>query len=1096
MKNSATRILSGLILASLAAAGLHAQSASQASISGVVTDPQAAPIPGAQVMVLQTSTRFQRTVTTGSGGDYSLLNLPVGPYRLEVSADGFRTFAREGITLQVNSSPLVNVTLELGTVSEVVEVRADAVMTESQTTAISTLIDQQRMVELPLNGREPTQLILLSGSASRPPNNGIVTSKNYNSSNVVSVAGGQSNSTLYMLDGSEHMDKFGYINLPLPFPDALQEFSVETNAIPAQYGLRSGAVVNSITKSGTNELHGNLFEFMRVGATNARNFFAPARDNLTRNQFGGTLGGPIVKNRLFFFGGFQGTKIRTAPSANTAFVPTAAVLQGDFNALVSSPCRATPASLLDPDTGSPFPNNAIPSSRFNQQALNLLKYIPASTDPCGRLLFSVPNIIDENQIIGRSDWTSSEKHSLFGRYFFSDLNNPATFDGKNLLTTIQPGVLPRVQSVSVGDTYLFSPTLIHTFQFTYSRERITRGPAPNPIGFPDLGVNVAPSEGNFARVTLTGRFSTSCGTCSLALIDNTAFQYKDDVNVIRGSHQIGFGGDFIRSTMFFSISTSAVGQFGFNGEKTNDALADFLLGRPNTFSQGQAEINHQIQRVFGAYVQDKWRASNSVTLSYGLRWDPYFPSWDRNGKAWHFDRAAFDAGRKSQQYDNAPAGLFFPGDAGMTRSGTTSHWTNFAPRLGLAWDPAGDGKTTIRASYGILYDLPSMQFFDRFSIGAPFNNTVSIFSPAGGFTNPYLGYPGGNPFPLPQPAPRDAAFPDFGPFITLPTEIKPTYDQAWNFTVQRQVGSDWLLSINYLGRKATHRWLNRAINPAVYIPGNSTTANTNNRRTLFLANAVDGRKYGVVGTADDGGNANYHGLRLSAKHRFAQSFSLLVNYTWAHCISDGDFISELFGFTSGYQDVGNRAADRANCEADQRHNFNSSLVATTPHFEGALAQKLLGNWTLSSIITYSGGLPLNIRTGVDNSRTGLNLDRPNVVGDPRLESPTIERYFNTSAFQPNAIGEFGNAGRNVFMGPGGFNFDVALSRDFDIPGLEGHRLTVRGEAFNVLNHPTFNGAGGTASAGALRVLMSDPNFGRILTANDPRILQFALKYTF
>ena len=350
----------------------------------------------------QTDTGREFTATTGPDGAFTLPNLPIGPYRVEATSSGFRTHVQTGIVLQVNTNPVINIALQIGSIGQEVEVRADATMVETQTNSVSQVIDQRCVVDLPLNGRQPTQLILLSGAAITAPPSDMASSKNYPSSVTISVAGGQANGTYYLLDGGDHNDAFGAINLPLPFPDVLQEFSVQTNAIPAAYGVRAGAVVNIVTKSGTNDLHGSLFHFLRTGATNARPFFAARRDDLKRNQFGGTLGGPIVKNKLFVFGGYQGTRLRTAPPTATVFVPTAAVLGGDFSAYASPACgKARP--IIDPASGNvpaPFPGNIIPVGRLNQQALNFLKLVPTSPDPCGRLLFGIPNQSDEDQALG------------------------------------------------------------------------------------------------------------------------------------------------------------------------------------------------------------------------------------------------------------------------------------------------------------------------------------------------------------------------------------------------------------------------------------------------------------------------------------------------------------------------------------------------------------------------------------------------------------------------------------------------------------------------------------------------------------------------
>jgi Carboxypeptidase regulatory-like domain len=1072
-----------LFLAALLGAGaasLFAQATAVVQISGTVADDKGGVIGGARVKAIHTDTGLVRSATTESNGAYVLSNLPVGPYRLEAVADGFRTYVQTGIVLQVNTNPVINIVLQIGSLSQEIQVSADATMVEAQSNGISQVIDQRRVVDLPLNGRQETQLILLSGAAVPAPSSDMASSKNYPSSTTISVGGGQANGTYYLLDGGDHNDAFGTINLPLPFPDVLQEFSVQTNAIPASYGVRAGAVVNIVSKSGTNELHGDLFEFLRTGVTNARNFFAARRDNLKRNQFGGTAGAPIVKNKVFVFGGYQGTRLRTAPPTSTVFVPTPAALRGDFSTLESA-CGKSRA-LTDPTTGQPFPNNFIDPSRFNPQALAFLKYVPVPTDPCGKVLFGVPNNSSEDQFLTRGDWIHNARHSVFGRYYFADWRNPGAYDGKNLLLTTRPGVLDRAQALTLGDTYSFSGAAINAFHFTWSRDRVTRGPAGGLPTAADIGLNVAPSPGNFPQIVVSNDFNTFCGTCSLAHVNTTSLQIADDFNRIIGRHQITFGGEWIRRVLDFQVSTQQNPEFDFNGQFTNDPLADLLLGRDNQFIQGNLTKMNELQHYIAFYAQDKIRLGPRFSVNAGLRWEPYFPVYDVFGRATHLDIGAFLAGRKTTKFQNAPPGLFFPGDPGMPNAGTHRHLADFAPRLGLVWDPKGDGRTTIRAAYGILYDITPMQQYDRFGFGPPWASTVTILSPPGGFADPFLGYPGGNPFPQPSPPPSSAVFVAAGQYVNLPLYARPTYMQQWNLSVQRQVGDAWLLTANYLGNHSAHRWISTAINPAVYIPGSSNTSNTNQRRILALANPVEGAKFGPVAQIDDGAVAGYNALLVSANHRLSRNFSMLLNYTWSHCISDGDAASEIGG---GYQNPNYRTGDRGNCVVDIRQIFNASVVALSPRFSGSWTQRIFGNWESSAIVTKRTGFWFNTGAGRDNSLTGIGADRPDVIGDSHVSNPSLDQWFNPAAFRSNALGAFGNSGRNNLQGPGAFTFDMALLRRFSI--TERHRVEARAEAFNILNHPVFNNP---------RSSLTDANIGRILSANDPRIFQFALKYIF
>lgn len=1073
------------LLAALLAFG---QNMSVVQISGTVTDPSGAQLPRATVKAIQTETGFTQTSVTSELGTYLLPNLPVGPYRLEVAATGFQTHVRTGIILQVNTNPQINVAMTLGSVAEAVEVSANASLVEAQNSSVSQVIDRQRVVDLPLNGRQITQLILLSGAATTPPPRDLASSKNYPSSVVVSIAGGQANGTQYLLDGGDHMDKFGQINLPLPFPDAIQEFSVQTGTLSADYGVRAGGAVSVITKSGTNGYHGNLFHFLRNKVTNAGDFFTHLQDPLKRNQFGGTIGGPIKRDKLFFFFGYQGTRLRTAPQTINTFVPTQATLRGDFSAMTSAACGRA-VTLADPNGGT-FANNFVNPSRFNPEALKLLQYIPTSNDPCGRFVFGIPIRQDEDQYIGRGDWIQSSKQSLFARYFFTKLNDPALFDGKNLLTTTRPGVNPRVNALVVGDTYNFNASTLNSLRYSWLQETIRRGPPVNIIEASDIGLKLNPAPGNFPLISITSFFSVMCGTCSLANFANGTQQIADDLTLIHGRHQIKLGVNFMRNWNDYKVATGAAAQYSYSGILSGSGLVDFMLGRPSAFTHGNLVEFNPVQYYAALYASDSIKLSPRLNVNVGLRWEPYLASHDTFGRATHFDIGRFTAGQKSSVFTKAPAGVQFAGDAGMPEGGTNSRYNNFAPRIGIVWDPKGDGRMTLRTSYSLSYDLATMQVFDRMGIGPPWGGTIALTLPPGGFTDPYAGIPGGNPFPTPIPPPKDVAFSGGGQYATYPLNIAPMYTQSWTLALQRQVSKDWLLSASYIGNKSTHRWLNTLDNPGIFIPGTcngapcSTAANVQARRVLSLINPTEGALISSLTRLDDGGNANYNGMLVSAQRRFGANFSLLVNYTWSHCLSEGEYNSEVIG--SQYQNPFNRRADRANCESDVRQIFNSSMVVQSPTFAGnAMMHRTLGGWQLSTIITARSGRWVEVVSGRDNSLTGIGRDRPDLVGDPSVANKAVQRWFNPDAFRNNATGTFGNVGRNTMQGPGAFNFDLALVRSFRI--LEGHSLQVRGEAFNVLNHPVL---------GNPIVSLANQRIGEITTTADPRIFQFALKYSF
>lgn len=1096
-----------------------AQATAEAQVSGIVTDPSGAAIANATVSMTETDRDATRTTVTDKSGLYTLPNLPVGPYRLEVKTAGFKDYIQNGIVLVVNNNIEVNVTMQIGSASEHVEVTASAVMVETKESSVASLVDEKRINELPLNGRQATQLIItLGGSAYGDA--GDTGSKTFFSSTRISVAGGQGNGTAYLMDGGDNTDPMSNVNLPIPFPDALEEFSVETSAVSSKFGTHPGATVNIVTKSGANSFHGDLFEYLRNGDMNARNFFAPIVDSLKRNQFGGTAGGRIIKDKLFFFGGYQGTRNRSNPAANTTFIPNAAMLTGNFSTITSPACQSNgkQLNLVNPATGAAFAGNQIPVSLFNPVALNISNnFLPvASADQCGKVTYAIPITGDEDQYIGRVDYVRSEKHTIFSRYFLDDFQNPPTFNGTNVLTTTQAGNLERAQSAIVGDSYTFGPGTLNSFHLTYNRRRDNRGPTPKTINPTELGVNMYSAVPNFLLLSVTGGFSTFCGTCAPGHFNVTSYQIADDVDIIRGRHQMAFGFNLERVQNNTVSGFNENGNFTFNASRTNLGLADFLIGTPSDFTQTNATPDDLRQWIMSFYAQDTFKVNSKLTLNFGIRWEPTFSDPDKYKRGTSFNLSDFYAGVYSTVHPNAPAGLFFPGDAGIPRANWNGSLPNFGPRLGLVWSPSPDGKDTLRVGASILYDTAETWFNERETTNAPTGTAIDTPNPIGGFSNPWLGFPGGNPFPT-----NGAAyFPTAGVYINFPINPKPTYVGNWNITYQRQFASNWLASVSYLGNKTTHLWSGGGeVDPAVYIPGNcvagqygltkagacSTTSNTNQRRILYLANPATGKYYASINTMDDGAVAHYNGIIMSVTHRFANNFTFLANYTLSNCISDADFGAALAG--SSNSQPFNRHADWGNCVFDTRHNFNTSLVATSEFKRGgSVLNFLLSGWEIAPLVHAAGGQPLNITVGKDNSLTGLGNDRPNqVLANTSAPSsicnngstPCVQ-FLNPAAFAANPLGTFGDLARNAVRGPIMVNFDCALSRNFTI--RESIKLQARLDAFNVFNHPNFVGAispaGTVTGYSTLSTSQAASTFGRVQAAFDPRILQVSMKLFF
>jgi hypothetical protein len=1080
-------VLAASALLNVSAPRAFAQQVAIAQIDGTVTDSSGAPVAGAEVRMISTDTDKVNLTRTDATGRYELPNLPIGNYKLEVKFAGFKSYVQNGIILQVANNVTQNVKLEVGDVSQSIEVTGNAAMVETRDNAVSQVIDQQKIVDLPLNGRNPTQLLQLTGAGTNTPpqGNDLTGSKNMggsNASGTFSVAGSQANGLNYLLDGGDNNDAFSNVNLPIPFPDAIAEFSVMANGLPAQYGLHPGGTVNIITKSGSNGFHGDLFEFLRNGDFNARQEGTLVRDTLKRSQFGGTAGGRIIKDKLFFFGGYQGTRQRSDPASQTAYTPTAATLAGNFTGF---------AAIKDPTTGAAFPNNTIPSSRFDPAAVKLLSYVPISTDPTSKTLFGYLANNPDDQYIGRVDYAASSKQAIFARYYIYDYTAESLFDGKNALTTGTAGNQERSQTMTVGDTYTFTPTRVNSFHATFDRRRDNRGDAANLFSPKDLGVNMYVAIPNYTQISVTnysgGGFNIGCGTCAPGFFDINTYQLADDFTWIHGRHQIGFGVD-VRKDQFNSVNNQqSNGQFTFNGGTTGNGLADLLIGRFSGLTDGNALSDYLRQTVFAAYVQDTFHATNHLTINAGLRWEPNVPSYDKQGRGNRFDFGLFQSGWHSSVYPNAPAGLVFSGDTSQNPYGkylTASHYGTFSPRLGIVWDPNGDGRQTIRASFSLMHETTELFYPERWTTNPPYASSLTLTS--GQFSNPFATYvaPNGQ---TGDPFPGLGLFPVGGTYVSIPKDVKPTYVMQWNLSYQRQLGKDWLVTANYLGNASRHIWGSYDVNYSVYTGAASTTSNTNQRRLTYLANAAQGQYYSTIEQTDDGNNGEFHGLLVSAQHRLSNHFTVLSNFTWSHCTSTWDFGGELAGTL--YQNPTNRNGERGACSFDHRLGSFTSLVATSGGLGSGMLHQFTTGWQLSSIVGLVSGSPLILTDGgKDISLSGQLQDRPNVVL-PNAVYPgtqTLTEWFNQAAFAVQPTGTFGNLGRFAIYGPGTIQFDTSLSRRFDVH--ERYKLDLRADFFNILNHGNWNNPGLS--------IASPATFGQITTFGSPRQIQMGLKLYF
>ncbi len=1104
-------------------AGLSAQTS---QIQGSVKDSSGAAVPGATLKATQTETGAVRNATSGAEGDYILSNLPTGPYRLEVGKAGFSTYVQTGIVLQVDSSPTVDIALKVGAVSEQVQVEANAALVETQNTSIGQVVENQRIVELPLNGRNVVDLVNLTPGVVQ---SGTSSSGNIPTGALFSIAGSQTFGTTFYLDGTVYG---GGINNPFPFPDALQEFKVETGALSAQSGIHSGGAINAVTKSGTNAFHGDAFEFFRNGDLNARNFFATTRDTLKRNQFGGVVGGPIRKNKVFFFFGYQNTKLRSDPGATTAFVPTAQMLAGNWTAFASPACNGTKQLAL----GAPFVKGAvvggattytIDPSKFSAAALTIAKALPPAADQCGKVLFGAITQNNGQEFQTRVDYQVNEKHSMFIRNMELPFKQPAPYGiSGNILATSVAGLDNLWQSWILGDTYVLSPTTVSAFRLSVNRSGQHRY---NPDFFSgcDLGVQMYCFLQHQSIFSVSNEFTISGGTQSQNSPTTTTYEAGEDITMVKGAHQIAYGGLASYAMGNNRANISSPGSFTFNGTGTTlNSMGDFLTGQLDAFTQGAPNVGFTRNWYVGLYVTDTWKASRRVTVTAGVRWEPNLQSQVANGAVYDFDMNAFLANVHSTVWPNAPAGLTWPGDPGFpNKSGINRRYDQFAPRVGLAWDPTGSGKTSIRASYGLSFDTTGGNIGNSMT-SPPFGNTINVTGPVP-FLTPWSTVPGGNPFPGcgGNPCGKDTAFVPSALYLGLQPDMKSTDVNRWTLAIQRQVGTSWIFSGTYIGSQTSHLYLTHQLNPGIYMPQASCTlplsgskvwtpcsqtGNLQQRRLFSLLSPANGQLISFMDYFDAGGTSSYNGLLLTAQKRLSHGIAVTANYTWSHCIGDLTQASGVTAGGTGYHDLTNRAFDRGNCAsqqiagtfgADRRQLFNVTVIAESPQFANRALRTVASGWRVAPIFrAFSGGF-VTVTTGTDRALDGSSSgvgsgQRPNQInGNPYCAVITPQCYLSPSAFSLPALGTLGNMGQNNVLTPGQWTLDVTLLRDFKI--RESMSLQVRAESFNITNtyHPGQPSGVGTGMSG-ISTAFNASNFGQITSALDPRIMQLALKFVF
>jgi hypothetical protein len=1086
----------------------HAQGLS--SLVGTITDPSGAAIPSATITATEVGTGFVRTVTSGPDGHYILPDLRPAAYTLTVQAGGFRHFSQTGINLQADQAATVNVKLEVGTASESVTVEASAVQVDTTTETLRQVVDNARMLEMPLNGRNAAALTsLVAGAVNAPPSQADQgKTKTFPVAVTISTNGTRQNQVSYRLDGAENIDNLSNVNAPFPAPDALQEFSVQTSNYSAEFGQNAGGVVNVVTRSGNNAFHGDAYGFLRNAVFNARNFFAAQRDPLKRGQFGGALGGAIIKDRTFFFGEYQATTIRSKQGGQSATVPTAANLAGDFSAYLSASDPNNPQGRVvvvrDPLNGQPFPNNQIPVSRLDPASLTLTKYLPRAGGN-GLIFFANPDVENFAEALVRVDHTISSSDRVFVRYFYNRYHFDPVLASNNILTYSTGSHIPY-QNTVLRETHIFRPNLLNDFRFSYFREGDIRTPPPTAPNLADFGVQGLwlPPQKAIESVSVSGFFSF--GSASQSYIPRQAFTWSDDLRWVLGRHNLSFGGAFERDRFDIDTIFNANGRLTFSGDSTGSALADFMLGKIRTFTQSNG-LRLRLRGIMTSlYAQDSFHVNSRLTLNFGLRWEPSLPWHDLYGQQSVFRPGAYAAGQKSQVFQNAPPGLFFPGDPGVPENGIRGDWNNFAPRVGFAYDPFGNGKTSIRGGAGVFYDARFTGYYNFHLVNTPFSEQVTLTSPQGPFSNPLQGIT--NPFPLPNKPAANAPF--VPPVLAVSWDpsgqyVTPTIYQ-WNFTIERQLIGDWLARASYVGTRSTHLNEDVELNPAVYTPG--STLSTDQRRLFQGLASVQQQSNSV--------NGWYNGLQTSLERRFSHGLTVLANYTYSKSQDNATLNKNVpsigvsnYGVLPWYFHD-SLMFDRGPSDFDFRHNFVASYVWQPGLLKGfnPMLRHVLGDWGVGGIASAQSGGPVTILAGLDRSQTGLGKDHGQYVGGPLLgpgachnAAPCVD-YINPNAFAQPAIGTFGNVGKGIVRGPGLLNFDMNISKN--IPINERFKLQFRAEFFNIFNRANFLNPGsssstaGSSAAYAVSngVAVSSAGFGSLKGAADPRITQLALKIIF
>ena len=1077
-----------------------------ATLTGTITDPSGAAIPAAHLVLHNNGTGADRRLDSNGSGEYTLNALPPGGYTLTVTRDGFQSYQQQGIVLTVSEQATANVVLPVGATQNTVTVTANASVINTTSAEISNLVNERAISQLPLNGRDPSSLVLLSPGTTNVLNTGggyLQSGFSFPTETGASADGGRQGSTYYLLDGVPNVD--AYLGLAAPFPnaDATSEFRVISNNFDARYGFSPGAVVSIETKSGANAFHGGVFEFWRNNDLNAKNWFTGQLDSLKRHQFGGYVGGPILRDRLFFFANYQGTRSVATGASNTTYTPTAAMLNGDFSAVPQH--LRNPASGLpcDSTNGGPgcFTGNIIPQAMLSPAALTIARTgLPlgqvASTGQTNYTTGKIVNNFDE--FTGRLDFDINKNQRLSVRSFTDYFQQPSGDVNGNILSVLQLNPYADIFNSPmeyynniVQHTWTISPSLLNSITAFWSQmsshsSAMTNDSSGQPLCLSKV-INVSEPGCYIEGLSVTNGFGTGYTEPSSEL--RTTYGLVDNVTKTLGNHTLSFGVNAWHQFSEQITQFPAQPIVSFYGSFTNFGLADFLLGDAGGFTQGAGLVQGVHGWQLGLYAQDQYRVRPNVTVTAGLRWDPNIAPLVVGGLG-----SAFIPGQQSTIFPNAPLGLNFPGDHSVTASLMPRTYGYYEPRVGIAWQPRSLPNTAVRAGFG-LFDAPlPYSAYGHVSEVEPFSPTYTFYAGAKPipFADPWSTFAGtGNKSPFPpffSLANKPAANSTFTTPLTIPTVFSNDFHlgvtESWNLSVEQQFYSNFALHLAYVGSESYHQTEAIDQNPGFY----NADPNLNQARLRYPS-------FSQILTDFSNGNATYHALQVGIEKRLSNNLQFQSNFTWSKTIDLAASGNIAFGnpaLANPFDLRFNRGISYLNVPLISITNF----VYATPELRGhsLLVREVLGGWEATGIVTAQSGSPFTIAGASGNNSGALQYgDRADRVPNQPVQEHQgsrqnwLNHYLSKAAFTDNAAGTFGNSGKNLWTGPAVVTADLGADKNWALS--EGFNLQFRWEAFNALNHPSFGLPNNNIGAG---------NFGQITSigAVPPRVMQGALKLTF